>query len=849
MKNHNEEGLQFSWLMLMAWRDSRRSRSRLLLFISSVILGIAALVAIYSLRDNLSRNIDSQAATLLGADLEIRGRRPLISAMEGFIDSLGSSRSEERRFASMVYFTKNDGSRLVEVRALEGDYPYYGELETVPMEAGRQFRGKQQALVDQTLMLQFDAKIGDSVKVGEVTFVIAGTLLKAPGQTGISTTVAPSVYIPLRYLEATGLEQKGSRINYMYFFQYPPKTDMEKVVKAIKPRLDAEDLDYETIESQKRDTGRSFRDLTRFLALVGFIALLLGCIGVASAVHIYIREKLNAIALLRCLGVKSTQAFYIYLIQITGVGLLGSVIGAALGSTIQQFLPLVLKDFLPFDLTTEISWVAVGQGVALGTIISILFALLPLVAIRNISPLRVLRASYEPITSEKDPFRWLVYGIIILFILAFTYLQTRSFMQALAFTGSVLGAFLLLLGMAALLMKLVRKYFPSSWSYVWRQSLANLHRPNNQTSILIVSIGLGTAFICTLLLVQSLLLTRVNISTSGNQPNLVVFDIQSSQRDQVLDLARTQGLPIIQSVPVVNMRLEKVNSHTAASTEADTTSELSRRLFSREYRVTFRDTLTSSEKITEGEWQGTVGPDGVVPISMEEGYARGNGISLGDTLVFNVQGAMLPTIVKSFREVDWNGIRTNFLVLFPNGILEEAPQFHVLLTRVPSNEVSAQFQQAAVRQFPNVSIIDLGLVLKVLDELLEKIGFVIRFMAGFSILTGLIVLVSSVLISKYQRLQESVLLRTLGASRNQIFAITALEYFFLGALAALTGIVVALAGSWALARFSFEVPFVPEILPITTVFVLVTSLTVAIGLINSRGILSRSPLEVLRQDA
>jgi putative ABC transport system permease protein len=172
----------------------------------------------------------------------------------------------------------------------------------------------------------------------------------------------------------------------------------------------------------------------------------------------------------------------------------------------------------------------------------------------------------------------------------------------------------------------------------------------------------------------------------------------------------------------------------------------------------------------------------------------------------------------------------------------------VLLTRVPSNEASARFQQAAIRQFPNVSIIDLGLVLKVLDELLEKIGFVIRFMAGFSILTGLIVLVSSVLISKYQRLQESVLLRTLGASRNQIFAITALEYFFLGSLAALTGIIVALAGSWALARFSFEVPFVPQVVPILTVFVLVTSLTVLIGIVNSRGILSRSPLEVLRQD-
>ena len=206
------------------------------------------------------------------------------------------------------------------------------------------------------------------------------------------------------------------------------------------------------------------------------------------------------------------------------------------------------------------------------------------------------------------------------------------------------------------------------------------------------------------------------------------------------------------------------------------------------------------------------------------------------------------TIVGSLREVNWKGIQTNFLVVFPKGLLEEAPQFHVLLTRVPSQQVSAQFQQAMVKQYPNVSIIDLGLVLHVLDDLMDKISFVIRFMAGFSIVTGIVVLIASVLISKYQRLQESVLLRTLGASRKQIFAITALEYFFLGALAAVTGILLALAASWALAHYTFETPFNPQLTPVLILFVLVCMLTVLTGLANSRGLLSRSPLEVLRQE-
>lgn len=843
-----KENFSFPWLLTMAWRDSRRSRSRLVLFISSVILGIAALVAIYSLGDNLRQNIDTQAAALLGADLQISGTQPAPAKLRPLLDSLGGDRSEERRFASMAYFPKNGGSRLAQVRALEGGYPYYGELETIPEEAGRTFRDKKQALVDQTLMLQFDAKVGDSVKVGEVTFVIAGVLLKAPGQTGISTTVAPSVYIPLRYLEQTGLEQKGSRISYLYFFKYAPQTNVEKIVKSIGSRLEADDFETQTVQGQKESTGRSFEDLTKFLALVGFIALLLGCVGVASAVHIYIREKLNSIALLRCLGVKSSQAFVIYLIQIVGVGFLGSVLGAVLGTVIQQFLPVVLKDFLPFELTTAISWSSIGQGVLLGTLISILFALLPLISVRNISPLRVLRASYETDSSVKDPLRWLIYGLILVFVFLFTYLQTTSWLEAAIFTASILAAFLLLLAMAALLTGLVQRFFPSSWSYVWRQGLANLYRPQNQTSILIVSIGLGTAFICTLILVQSLLLKRVDLSTSGNQPNIVLFDIQSNQREEVLSLAEKQGLPIIQSVPVVNMRLEKVNNLTAADLKKDTSNRVSYRIFSREYRVTFRDTLNEFEKLKRGTWQGTFSGDGPVPISVEEGFAERNRLRLGDTLMFNVQGALMSTVIGSLREVDWGGVRTSFIVIFPAGVLEEAPQFHVLLTRVSSNQRSADFQRLIVQRFPNISIVDLGLVLKILDELLEKIGFVIRFMAGFSILTGLIVLISSVLISKYQRLQESVLLRTLGASRKQIFAITALEYFFLGALAAATGILVALAGSWALAKFTFKVDFTPQPLSLLLVFLAVSGLTVLIGLLNSRGILSRSPLEVLRQD-
>ena len=843
----NTNKLSLRWLLLMAWRDSRRNRSRLLLFISSIVLGIAALVAIDSLGDNLRYDIDQQAASLIGADLQISSNKPVSDSIKTLVDSLGDQKSEQRSFASMVYFPASRSTRLVQIKALEGAFPYYGTLETLPVAAGQQFRNKQAALVDKTLMIQYKARVGDSIRVGNIHFMIAGILQKAPGQTGFASSIAPIVYIPLRYLEQTGLSQKGSRINYTYFFKYNRSVDMQKLTTSLEPRLRKEGIDYSTVESQKADTGRSFGDLTSFLSLVGFIALLLGCVGVASSIHIYIREKIATIAVLRCLGMKANAAFVIYLLQIAGIGLIGSLIGAALGATIQQVLPGVLKDFIPVQITTALSGMAMAKGVLLGVCISVLFALLPLVSLRTISPLNTLRISFEEGTAKKDRLTWMVYGSIILFITVFTYFQLRDWKETFFFITGLAAAFFLLMGLALLMMQLIRRFFPSGWTYVWRQGLANLYRPNNQTAILIVSIGLGTAFICTLFLIQSILINRVSLSASGNQPNMILFDIQQSQRNGVVALAKQHRLPVLQEVPIVNMRLESLNGKSAANLPPD--SSFARNVFTREYRVTYRDTLTASEKITGGTWYGKpVGTAGTIHVSVEQGFARRQRIGIGDTMVFNVQGAEVSTIVGSLREVEWNRVQTNFLVVFPSGVLEDAPQFHVLLTRVASDLASARFQQDMVRSFPTVSIIDLALILNTLDEILDQIAFVIRFMAAFSIITGLVVLVASVLISKYQRIRESVLLRTLGASRNQILAITALEYFFLGALASATGVLLSLGASWALARFVFKTPFTAGVLPLMAVMALICILTVVIGLLNSRSILNKPPLEVLRQE-
>ena len=846
---NKQNGLNFPWLLKMAWRDSRRNRSRLLLFVSSIILGIAAMVAIYSLGDNMSDEVDRQAASLLGADLQLGSGKQVSPAIRKMVDSLGDRRSEQRMFPSMIYFSKSNKTRLVQVRALSGEFPYYGELETVPSSAGRTFRNGQAALVDQTMMLQYDAKVGDSVKIGNVSFVIAGTLINAPGQTGLSASVAPPVYIPLQYLEQTGLSQKGSRIGYQFFFKFDKPVKMQELVDKIEPRLETEGLSYETVETQKQNTARSLQDLTDFLSLISFIALLLGCVGVASAIHIYVREKINSVAILRCLGARGSQAFLIYLIQIVVVGFIGSLAGAALGTIIQQFLPIAFRDFLPIKVTAEISWTAIGQGLLLGIVISFLFALLPLVSIRKISPLNTLRLAFQKFSLFKDPVKWLVYLAIILFIFGFSYLQIKEIPESIFFSIVIVIAFLILVGMAALLMWTVRRFFPNAWSYLWRQGLANLYRPNNQTTILIVAIGLGTAIICTLFSIRAILLNRIELTAEGNRSNTILFDIQPQQRDSVIALAKQFDLPVDGTVPIVNMRLDKVNNITAETLRKDSTIKMWRGIFDREYRVTFRDSLTSSEKITKGKWSGKVdSSSGKIFISVDQNFAKNNNLKIGDTMIFNVQGSVMSTIVGSFRAVDWGRVQTNFLVVFPTGVLEQAPMFHVLVTRIENKDLSAQFQQQLVQRFPNVTIIDLSAVLNIVSSIIDKVGFIIRFMAAFSIFTGLIVLIASVLISKYQRIQESVLLRTIGASRKQIFYITALEYFFLGALAAATGMFLSLGVAWLVAKFIFETEFILKWLPLLLVFVSVCFLTVFIGLINSRAVVTRPPLEILREE-
>jgi len=842
-----------SFIWKMAWRDSRSSRRRLLLFSISITLGIAALVGIGSFRHSLSQAIDDQARSLIGADLVIESNRSFRPEDEALLHSLGETQAREVRFTTMASFPRSEGTRLSHVRALGGDFPFYGAMETVPPSAAKDFREGARAIVEESLLLQFHAQIGDPIKIGDFEFTIAGTLKKMPGEASAAGSFAPRVYIPLQNLAETHLLKTGSIVHYRAYVKFSDGTDVGARIETLAPQIKRLGLEYDTVAKRKRDLGTALENLYRFLNLVGFVSLLLGAVGVASAIQAHLQQKTKTGAILRCLGMSAAGTVFVYLIQTAAMGLFGAGAGAILGVAMQRIFPRILMSFLPLAISTSIAWQPIVAGILIGFSICILFALPPLLRFRRLSPLRVFRAAMEvePPSRKRDPILWLVYALIVAGVTTFSVSQTETWTRGLVFAGALFLAVGIFAGVAKLLIVGIRKFFPHGWSFVLRQGLANLYRPNNRTLLLTLSLGLGTFLLLNLYLTREVLLAQFQSVGTKDQPNIFFFDIQPDQKAGVAEIVRASGMPVIQEAPIVTMRLAEIKGRKTSDILLDPQRKIPEWMLEREYRTTYREQLTDTEKISKGRWIGRVEyhPGETVPISLDGDIAKDLGTKIGDELIFDVQGVPIKTTIASTRTVDWKRFQTNFFVLFPAGVLENAPTFHVLVSRVPTPADSAKLQNAIVAKFPNVSAIDLTSVIQTVDSILSKVAMVIRVMSLFTVGAGVIVLASTIWSGRYQRLQESILLRTLGASRMQIWKILCAEYFLLGVFASATGIVLAVGASWALAKFVFKLSYAPSIWPLFIAAASVSLLTVAIGLIASRGVGSAPPLEILRAEA
>lgn len=847
LKRKSKTILTDRWVWRMAWRDARHNFPRLFLFVASLITGIAAVVALDSLNNSLQNDIDTNARELLGADLVVNGEKPYNNELAQAFDSLELPHASEIDMASMVLFMHNQKSRLIRLVAMAGDFPFYGKIETLPANAYGKMKEGGFAMLDETLASQYEVSSDDSLRVGNSTFKVAGVVTRIAGGGGLMSTFTPSVYIAMKDLDSTKLVQFGSRVNYKHYYKVESEERVQKIVDQFRPLIRRHGYSYETVERRKEGLGRGFSSIYRFFSLLAFVALILGCMGVASSVHIYAREKRDEVAVLRCVGSSGWQAFNIFFIQIFLLGIIGSVIGSLAGIGIQQLIPLFIKELVPFEMGFAISWQSLWLGLSVGAVVSVLFSILPLVAVRFVPPLSVLRSDFQErrVVSKT---KIVAIFLIAAFPIGFASLQAKSFFTGSMFFLGLVVALGFLYLVAIGLLFLVRKYFPHNAPFIWRHALSSLFRPNNQTRVLMVTIGLGAFIISTLNIVEQSMLSQVEFTGRENQSNTILFDIQPSQKEGVIQLMKNNDLKVNQVVPIITCRISALKNRSVEELQKDTTDNVSNWAITREYRVTYRDSLHHSEKLIEGKLHEKRKSRDSVWVTISEGMLDNLDVKIGDSLVFDVQGVPVKAFIAGVREVDWPKDPPNFIFVFPHGVLENAPQIFVTATRVDEPAKANRFQQALVMEYPNVSLLDLRLILTTVNELFDKLGLIIRFLALFSIVTGLIVLAGAVINSKFLRIKENVLLRTIGARTRQITRITLIEYAYLGLFSALTGMALSLGGGYLLTKFFFEISFAFDWLELLIISMGVILLTVFIGWFNSREVISTPPLQVLRKE-
>ena len=841
----------------LAWRESRSARRRLLLYMSSISLGVAALVAIDSFAENVTRSVREQSRALLGGDVAMSSAEPLGANVTRLLDSLSRAGVRNTRsvsFSSMALVPRTGGTRLVQVRAVTSDYPFYGEITSDPAPAWPQIQQGRNVVVDPALLVSFNARVGDTLTLGTGHFVISGVLRNVPGDLGISAAIGPRVYIPDTYLAETGLLVFGSRAQYEVLLKLPASLSQRQFVQKFRERLRPERIRMRTVAENEYNLTQAIDQLRDFLGVVGLIALLLGGIGVASGVNAFVMRKIDIVAVLRCLGATSWQVLAIYVAQAAAMGLLGAIAGAVLGVAIQFALPSVLTEFLPVDVTVRVAPSAVLLGLLVGVWVALIFSLRPLVALRRVSPLQALRRESDTAALGgriRDPMRMLVTTAIVASVVVLGLSRAEDWRRGLGFAAAIGVAVGVLWGSAMLLSVLARRVVRPTWPFTIKQGIASLYRPGNQTRAVVLALGFGVFLMSTLYQVQQNLLRALDLRLTQARANVVFFDIQQSQLAGVDSILVRSGQEVVQRAPIVPMRIAAINRAGASEMLGDTTRR--RRpgwALRREYRSTYRSNLVESEALTEGKWfdQNKKGDTTLAQISVERDLGRELRLSLGDTVTWNVQGVRIPTIVTSFREVNWARFEPNFFVVFEPRALIDAPKQFVLLAHVTGGAPAvASVQRAVVSDFPTVSSLDLTLIQRTVTDVLGKVTTAMRFMAVICLALGIPVLFSAVAATRRERLREGVLLKTLGATKRQIGRIMLAEYALLGILGGVAGVALSLGGAWALMHFVFDSPFSPALAPALLVAGAMTLLAVMIGVLTGREVFAETPMAALRE--
>lgn len=843
--------MTFVWRM--AVRETRASWHRLLFFFICIAVGVAAIVALRSVIQSAREVFGTEAKALIAADILVSTNREWSEAARIAIDRRlteagASARTETIETPTMV--RPADGrptAKMVELRAIQPEFPLYGKVD---LQGSRPYShallAGGGAIVRPELLTALGVKVGDAILIGQSAFTIRGVLLKEPGRGMGGFSLGPRVLIDYADLPATGLLTFGSRAGRQVLVRVPDDR-IGALHRALREDLRQEFANVRSYRSTEDQIGRDFERAENYLSLVGLVIVILGGIAVSSVTRVFILQKIRSIAVLKCLGARSSQIFAVYVLQVVALGLAGSMLGVALASAAVGAIPLFLKSSSSMLAQAHygVTWGAALQGMGIGLLVSLLFSMAPLLQVRFIKPSLLLRE--EPVRRRRDWLGALALLAVAAGLVGVTAWQAASLRVGLIVCAGFAGlAFVLHLagrGLVAVVAPLA-----NARSFPMRHAVLHLSRPGNQTRVILLAVGLGAFFIVGVRSLQATLLDEFSLQVSEDSPDMFLLDIQRGQAEGVRAFLAEpgRGSGEFQMIPVMRARVTGVFGK---RTHLETLEEIRQRgSLAREYTITYRDRLEPNERLEAGAFW--TSPSQTPEVSIERSIHERFRIDVGDTIRFDILGRAIDAKVSSVRDVEWRDSRNGgFMFVFRPGPFDSAPQTYVSPLRGPATpEARARFQHDLVEQFPNVSVIDFREVLETVRDVMSKVTLAITVVGGLVLFSGVLILIGAVAMTKFQRVYEAAVFKTLGANTRTIARMLLLEYGVLGSLAGLVGSLGAIVLTWGVSRYALEIPW--RIFPRENVggVVLTASLVAAIGVLSSLDVLRNKPLATLRAE-
>ncbi len=842
----------------IGWRDLKSAPGKFGFVVLSVAVGVAALVGVRGFSQSFRQTLGLEARSLMAGDLSARIFRMPTAEDEQKLKAIASKGLEGTEWTwvtetiSMASVPQDPVPILVTLKAVDPDqYPYYGAAELDPGMSLKQALEGDSAVVADEFLIRLKARVGQTLRLGDRDFRIAAVLKQEPDRISAGAGMGPRVMISNAALERTGLMGPGSRASHRLLVKLPANADAPAVRKQVEDALpDAQVMDYrEGNPALTQGLDRA----TAILSLICLVAMVLGAIGVAMAMHAHLEQRMDMLAILKALGAGSGDLLRIFLLQTLGLGLAGGLLGVAAGLGVMAALPAVFGKLIPIHTVLTFPWRSIAAGLGTGLLTTLLFCLPPLLDVRSVRPVLVLRRLVEQ--GPQGVRGWLAawwgrrlqLGIAALVVVALggiAWALSESARVGSAFAGVFAAALLvlLLLAFAALrtlrfVLNRVRLRLPS----FLRHGLANLYRPGNQSAAVLAALGTGVMMILTVYLMQATLLRDLRETASPKLPNVFLIDVSSDEVAGVRQFFQHQPgvLQQLDMMPVVQGRFVSLNG-----TRLDQMKEehFPHRMLENA-RLSWADAPPAGDKVIEGKWwTGTEAAE----LAVGDGVAKRLHLGVGSGVELEVGGKARALRVAAIYRADGQHMGMDVSFVLPSGQLKDEPATWYGGLHIDPKQVGVM-ERALFAAYPTITVINLADVLLRIETVVDQITFVVRFLAGFSIFAGLTILASSIASTRFRRMQEAVVLKTLGATRMRIVRTFSVEFSVLGLLAGSVGVVFANVLTRVLLR-RLEVGFHIEWGATVIALVGTAVLAMATGWIASYRILGLRPLEVLREE-